>query len=124
MVYKRTDARGYVQIHQPHHPRANSWGYVYEQILVAEEKIGRPLYKNEVAHHINENPNDNRPENIIVMDFAEHRRLHGKLRIERRILKEEKRKKEIEQEKIEKMKLREEILSKPLKILPKRFEIL
>lgn|ERR1035437_1134704 len=47
-------------------------GYAYEHRLVAEDKIGRRLESGEVAHHINGDRLDNRPENIQVMKSAAH----------------------------------------------------
>ena len=45
-------------------------------ILLAEQLLGRPLKENEVVHHINGDKRDNRPENLVVMDRAEHAALH------------------------------------------------
>ncbi len=45
-------------------------------VLLMEEILGRPLKENEVVHHINEDKLDNRPENLMVMDRAEHNALH------------------------------------------------
>ena len=44
---------------------------------MAEQKIGRSLHENEVIHHINGIKDDNRPENLEVMDNVEHSRMHG-----------------------------------------------
>ena len=52
-------------------------GYVMEHRLVVEAELGRFLSKSEVVHHINENPADNRPENLQVMTKAEHDHLHS-----------------------------------------------
>lgn len=38
--------------------------------------IGRYLERDEVVHHLNNNPSDNRPENLAVMTQAEHCREH------------------------------------------------
>lgn len=38
--------------------------------------LGRLLEPDEIVHHKNEDPSDNRPENLEVMTQAEHIRLH------------------------------------------------
>jgi len=59
-------------------------GYKREHRIVAEAMIGRPLKPNEVVHHINFDKQDNRPENLMVMDAAEHNSFHAKLPRKRR----------------------------------------
>lgn len=78
---RRTNAAGYVEIKNPGHHRSRKNGYVFEHILVVEEKIGRRLKEGEQVHHINEVKSDNSPENLEVLTAAEHTRLHA---IERR----------------------------------------
>lgn len=73
------DSVGYVHIRKPDHPRASVNGYVFEHILVAEEKIGRTLRDDEVVHHINGVKYDNRPENLQVMTNSEHVKYHQSL---------------------------------------------
>ncbi len=68
---------GYVRVYCPMHPEANTWGYVYEHRLVAEQMIGRRLIKDEVVHHKNRKRWDNRPENLEVMDKRAHGRISG-----------------------------------------------
>ncbi len=68
-------SKGYVLVNAPHHPRQHN-GYVLEHILVAERIIGRPLYKNEQVHHVNEKKDDNRPSNLQVLTALQHMRIH------------------------------------------------
>ena len=63
---------GYVRVYAPMHKEANTWGYVYEHRLIAENVIGRKLKDNEVVHHINRIRWDNKEENLLVMDKIEH----------------------------------------------------
>ncbi len=57
------------------HHRADKRGYVFEHIVVAEKVIGRRMEPDEVAHHLNGDRTDNRPENLAVMLKKEHDRL-------------------------------------------------
>lgn len=75
---------GYEYVYMPEHPNAMKSGYVGKHRLVLENKLGRFLKNNEVAHHVNENKLDNSPENIELMSFSEHSRLHAKEKWEER----------------------------------------
>lgn len=44
--------------------------------VVMENNIGRKLLKSEHVHHINEDKQDNRIENLQVLSNSEHRKLH------------------------------------------------
>jgi hypothetical protein len=56
---------------------ANKRDQVAEHRLVMAKKLGRPLRPDEVVHHVNGVKTDNRPENLMVMDDADHHRTHA-----------------------------------------------
>lgn len=77
----RAVVNGYVRVNRPDHPRADNKGYVPEHHLVVEEKIGRVIPEGAVVHHVNGDPGDNRPENLVVCeDQAYHLLLHQRQR--------------------------------------------
>lgn len=47
-----------------------------EHRRIMQEHLGRKLEKWEVVHHINNDPKDNRIENLTIVTPAEHGRLH------------------------------------------------
>lgn len=77
---RRTNRRGYVLVWMPGHHLADRHGYVHEHRLVAEEMLGRRLRRGEVVHHVNLDPGDNRPENLRVMNAADHKGLHAAMK--------------------------------------------
>lgn len=66
---------GYVRVYCPMHPKANTWGYVYEHRLIAEKMLGRYLTEDEVVHHKDSLRWNNTEENLVVMNKLEHARL-------------------------------------------------
>jgi len=65
---------GYKQILKPKHLR-NVGGYVYEHILVAEEKYGRSIEIGEIVHHIDGDRSNNNPDNLYVYKSnSEHKK--------------------------------------------------
>jgi len=69
------DKGGYTLVHAPDHPDCNANGYIREHRLVCESLLGRRLRPAEVVHHRNDDPSDNRPENLQVYDTnADHLR--------------------------------------------------
>lgn len=70
--------KGYVLVRMPEHPMANSTGYVLEHRLVMSRVLGRTLRADEHIHHIDENPVNNAPENLMIVTPEEHRRIHNR----------------------------------------------
>lgn len=78
---RQTDRGGYVRVYSPTHPHTDSKGYVLEHRLKMEKKIGRYLTADEVVHHRNDNPSDNRISNLqLFPDNAAHKAHHMKYR--------------------------------------------
>ena len=48
--------------------------------LVMQEILGRPLLRSEHVHHLDGNPQNNRPENLRVLDAGEHSSKHNRKR--------------------------------------------
>ena len=55
-----------------------------QHVVLMENHIGRRLALNEVVHHINRNPSDNRMDNLQLMTRTEHSALHRELDIHTR----------------------------------------
>lgn len=56
--------------------RRHDW--CYEHRFVLEKNLGRKLESNEIAHHINGDTLDNRPENLELMAWGHHTKHHIK----------------------------------------------
>lgn len=68
---------GYIFIWEPNHPNANNRGYIKEHIKIMVEFLCRPLIKGEVVHHINDIKDDNKIENLKLMNISSHRSHHN-----------------------------------------------
>jgi hypothetical protein len=74
---KIKDRIGYIYIYCPNHPFSNNKKYVREHRLVMERHIKRYLKPNEIIHHINHNPSDNRLSNLkLFISSKEHSHQH------------------------------------------------
>jgi uncharacterized protein (DUF1330 family) len=71
---------GYIRVYSPEHPFKDNSGYVLEHRLIVEKFIGRYLTKEEVIHHLNEDKQDNRIENLMIFpNGKEHIKFHIKI---------------------------------------------
>lgn len=75
-----TEDKGYLCIRLPNHPKANNRGYVRLHVILAEYFYNTEVSKDEVVHHHNEDKQDNRKENLEIMEKVEHDRYHTTLR--------------------------------------------
>jgi len=79
IVGKKKTAHGYIMILKKSHPHADHQGYVYEHRLIMEKIRGRYLKPEEIVHHKNGIPDDNRPENLRLFESNfEHLMFHQK----------------------------------------------
>jgi hypothetical protein len=70
----------YIMRFAPGHVKADRQGFVLEHRLVMEEKIGRPIFRTEVIHHIDTNPMNNIPENLAIFSSSgSHANYHRRL---------------------------------------------
>jgi len=74
---KHQDKWGYIHIWMPDHPNAKGSGYIHEHRFIMSEYLGRPLIKFESVHHKNGIKNDNRIENLELMQNRVH---HGNVK--------------------------------------------
>lgn len=74
--HKKKRQDGYIYIYFPDHPKSNKEGYIMEHDLIMECYIGRWLNDDEIVHHKNKKRDDNRIENLQLMTFKEHAKLH------------------------------------------------
>ena len=75
----------YIRRHVPDHPRADSWGYVDEHVLVAERALGKYLPTGAVVHHVNVDRRNNAPTNLVICENQTyHKLLHVRMNAHRR----------------------------------------
>lgn len=74
---RRKDGKGYMLIYKPEHPFCRPSKCIFEHRLIMEKHLRRYLTKEEVVHHINGNPLDNRIENLqLFKNESGHSKFH------------------------------------------------
>lgn len=76
-ILKRAKCGKYVYAYVPDHPNATKYGYVLEHRIVMENYLGRLLNKDEVVHHKDHDTKNNSIENLEVMKYKEHCKMHA-----------------------------------------------
>lgn len=83
---RRKTSAGYMEVRIKDHHRVRGNGYVFEHIVALEKKIGRKLRHNEQCHHIDGDKTNNNPDNLQLVDIAEHAEITGRERRSRNIV--------------------------------------
>lgn len=66
-----------MRVYQHGHPRADAKGRVLRSLVVFEEHWGRPPHSWEIVHHMDCNPCNDDPYNLVGLTESEHRAIHG-----------------------------------------------
>ena len=79
---KKIDKKGYVLIHKPDHKYSKpKRGWIQEHRAVVEDFIKRRLKKGECVHHIDENKQNNKIDNLMIFkSHSKHSKFHTKVR--------------------------------------------
>jgi hypothetical protein len=79
---RRPQKRGYITVKIRDSLPGERWdrgAWIREHTLIAEITLGRKLKKDEVVHHVNGKPSDNRKANLLICSRHFHRWLHERM---------------------------------------------
>ena len=81
-MIKKLTKSGYVKIYKPKHKYSpTKKGWILEHRYIVEKFLKRQLKSGEVVHHINEDKQDNKIENLMLFkNNKEHTKFHTKIR--------------------------------------------
>lgn len=68
----------YVKLHLPDHPNSNTQGKVREHVYKASLAMGKKVPKGVHVHHVDNNPQNNSNNNLVVCSSAYHRLIHAR----------------------------------------------
>ena len=69
---------GYVYLKKPSHPKANKDGYVSEHVFVWMNYWKKDIPLNYMVHHKDGNRQNNKIENLLLVDHRDHTNIHKK----------------------------------------------
>lgn len=72
------DAKGYIRVLVPEHPKSQSYGYMFEHRLIAEKVLGHPLPDKTSTHHYGRK--DENEKIVLCEDYSYHQMLHRRTR--------------------------------------------
>ena len=74
-----TTSNGYQLTYDPTHKRAMKNKYVKTHIAIGEKVLGKPLPKDAVIHHVDEDPSNNKKNNLVICENNKyHLLLHNR----------------------------------------------
>jgi len=79
---KKLDKKGYVLIYKPNHKYSKTKkGWIYEHRAVVEDYLKRRLKKGECVHHLDEDKQNNKINNLMIFkSHKEHSKFHIKIK--------------------------------------------
>lgn len=74
MKHEIVNSSGYKMIKMPDHPKASSWGYVLEHLVVWEKEHNKSFPGGMIIVHLNGVKRDNSPNNLHAMSRSDFKK--------------------------------------------------